>query len=83
MVMMHKIKAKKIVPGRFGRKKTVEVDVYAPSTDTHISKMAGHAAGVSDGEAVYATHTHLHRGEEKNTYLLVKKEDMMNLHTMP
>ena len=57
MVMMHKVKAKKIVQGRFGRKKTVEVDVYVPSTYTHISKMAGHAAGVSDGEAAYATHT--------------------------
>ena len=57
MVMMHKVKAKKIVQGRFGRKKTVEVEVYAPSTKTHISKMAGHAAGVSDGEAAYATHT--------------------------
>jgi len=57
MVMMHKIKRMKIVKGRFGRKKAIEVEVYAPSTRSHISEMAGHAAGVSEGEAAYATHT--------------------------
>jgi|GEM_PF-4876644 len=74
MVLIHKIKAKKIISGRFGRKKTVEVDVYAPSTETHISEMAGHAAGVSDGEAVYATHTHYHYGDYKDEYILLGKK---------
>ena len=74
MVMMHKIKAKKTISGRFGRKKIVEVDVYAPSTRTHISEMAGHAAGVSDGEAVYATHTHLHFGEGGKRYVFLGKK---------